>query len=383
MNVFFFLRPKIQKYFNRNLPMRMSAFFTCFIVCYLSISNLEMSLSVYMRISAFIVFYLAFFIVTSEPPKKFSFFHKNLFYFQILLLLILTYFDRNDIVAVLFLIVATQLPIRFDKLKSFIIIVFISAIYYLILINNGRENALFELQIYFSLQVFGYLSIYNFLREEDLKDKLSKINQELIATRALLKQSSEREERLRISRDLHDVIGHKLTSLSINIEVIFHNSSDDLKPILKLQLEQSKDILSDLRAFVKEERKKDVFDFQEAVLNIFDKLPGCTVEVISNLAIRNSDLKIQLLYCIQEGVSNAIRHSKAKNFILKIDSLEGSIVIRLENDMHESIKNVVKGSGLTGMLERLERFNGSIETLSLDGRFILKITVKNSFNSFS
>jgi len=363
--------------------MRFSAFFTCFIVCYLSISNLEMGFSVYMRIVAFVVFYLAFFIVTSEPPKTFSLSHKRLFYLQIILALVLTYFDSNDIVAVLFLIISTQLPVRFKKIQSFIIIIFISAIYYFILISNDRDNAFFELQIYFSLQIFGYLSIYNYLREEDLKNKFSSINQELISTRVLLKQSSEREERLRISRDLHDVIGHKLTSLSINTEVIFHKSPDDLKPILKLQLEQSKDILSDLRAFVKEERKKDVFDFEKAVLNIFDKLPGCTIEFILNVVIRNTDLKIQLLYCIQEGISNAIRHSKAKKFILKIDIVEEILLIKLENDVNENIKEVVKGSGLIGMQERLERFNGSIETLNLNGEFILKITVKKSFNSYS
>jgi signal transduction histidine kinase len=53
-----------------------------------------------------------------------------------------------------------------------------------------------------------------------------RLNSELRATRALLAESSRIAERMRIARDLHDLIGHHLTALSLNLEVASHLTNE-------------------------------------------------------------------------------------------------------------------------------------------------------------
>ena len=56
-------------------------------------------------------------------------------------------------------------------------------------------------------------------RERAAREELARANAELIATRALMVESSRASERLRISRDLHDTLGHHLTALSLQLDV--------------------------------------------------------------------------------------------------------------------------------------------------------------------
>lgn len=364
----------IKKHLQRNFPMRLSALFTCILVCYVSVSNVENNIEIWLKIMGFVIFFLAFITVTSKPANEFSNTFRVLFFIQITVSLVLSYFDTNDVVAVIFLIISTQLPARFSNLTSLLIIAFMSLSHYLMQLSANNQDALFNFQIYSSLQLFGYFAVDKFLKEEVLKNRLSRINEELIATRFFLKQSSEREERLRISRDLHDVVGHKLTALSMNLEVSYHKSTDFLKPALKNHIEQSKEILSDIRIFVQEERKKNNFNFETAINEIFEKLPNCDLEMKSIQLIQNHELKEQLLLCLQEGISNGIRHGKAKRFVLTMIRRKEKLILLLENKV-DNRQKVIKGSGLNGMTERLGKFQGEVEAINEDGIFRLEISV--------
>ena len=55
--------------------------------------------------------------------------------------------------------------------------------------------------------------------EREARDALARTNAELLATRELLAESARTSERVRISRDLHDALGHHLTALSIQLDV--------------------------------------------------------------------------------------------------------------------------------------------------------------------
>ena len=54
------------------------------------------------------------------------------------------------------------------------------------------------------------------------REEQRRLNAELRATRALLAESTRINERTRISRELHDLLGHHLTALSLNLEVASH-----------------------------------------------------------------------------------------------------------------------------------------------------------------
>src|SRR5207247_561697 len=59
-------------------------------------------------------------------------------------------------------------------------------------------------------------------REAKQREELARLYAELKSTQALLAESSRLAERTRIARDLHDVLGHHLTALSLSLEVASH-----------------------------------------------------------------------------------------------------------------------------------------------------------------
>src|SRR5215470_18132869 len=68
-------------------------------------------------------------------------------------------------------------------------------------------------------QVFTVLMSHATAREAIARNDLTKLNAELRATQQLLVDSSQVSERMRIARELHDLVGHHLTGLSLNLEV--------------------------------------------------------------------------------------------------------------------------------------------------------------------
>src|SRR5215831_14296923 len=66
-------------------------------------------------------------------------------------------------------------------------------------------------------------------REAAAHDDLLLLNVELSSTRQLLKESSRVEERLHIARELHDILGHHLAALSIQLEHAMHVASDPVR----------------------------------------------------------------------------------------------------------------------------------------------------------
>jgi signal transduction histidine kinase len=232
------------------------------------------------------------------------------------------------------------------------------------------------------LQVFGFSAIETVRREEKAKKELAAINQELLATRFMLKTSSKKQERLRISRDLHDVIGHQLTALSLNLEVAKHKVSQEFKPLLEENLQLAKTLLTDVRQVVKEMRDQEQFNLVSSLENLINQLPNCQLKVISSPDINSLQLKQQLMFCLQEGVSNALRHGKANLFTFTSEKTDNNLMIELSDNgsAKKTSSNSSFGSGLAGMKERLIDFTGEVELITNENGCTLKIHVEDCYD---
>jgi signal transduction histidine kinase len=76
-----------------------------------------------------------------------------------------------------------------------------------------------EVLLLVGFQLAAAAAIHIGRREREARMALTHVNGELLATRALLELSSRRNERIRIARELHDVLGHDLTALGLQLEV--------------------------------------------------------------------------------------------------------------------------------------------------------------------
>jgi len=101
------------------------------------------------------------------------------------------------------------------------------------------EIALTLFASWLGVQVFTVLMSQAVAREAIARNELAKLNTELRATQQLLVDSSKVAERMRIARELHDLLGHHLTALSLNLEVASHLTQDRAQEHIHRQRSQS------------------------------------------------------------------------------------------------------------------------------------------------
>jgi signal transduction histidine kinase len=76
------------------------------------------------------------------------------------------------------------------------------------------------------LNTFAVMSSHRFMKEQADKLTSQQLVRERKATQLLLSNTSKRDERLCVARDLHDSLGHNLTALSLQLEVAIHQKTD-------------------------------------------------------------------------------------------------------------------------------------------------------------
>src|SRR5882672_3108838 len=100
---------------------------------------------------------------------------------------------------------------------------------------------------YLGFQVLALFSCFLTAREATARLELARTNRELEATRELLANASRLAERERISRDLHDTLGHHLTALSLNLEAASHLAEGTALTQVDRAQQVTKLLLSDVR----------------------------------------------------------------------------------------------------------------------------------------
>ena len=132
-----------------------------------------------------------------------------------------------DLASVLFVILASQYAWLGSLRLAVGLIILQSTVAILIFTLSGDWSAvelIFNVGVYLGFQMFALFTSYTALSEARAREELAQVNAELRATQALLAESSRTNERMRIARELHDLLGHHLTALSLNLEVASHVS---------------------------------------------------------------------------------------------------------------------------------------------------------------
>jgi len=192
---------------------------------------------------------------------------------------------------------------------------------------------------------------------------------ELAATRELLDQSVRLHERSRIARDLHDLLGHNLAALSINLEIASHFADGEAATRIETAQSVTKLLLGDVRGAVDALRDDGGIDLPAALRKLADGIPRpqIHVDVPPDLAIGDPAAGEVVLRCAQEIVTNALRHAGADNVWIEVERRGESVAIRARDD-GAGASTVASGRGLTGMRERLEQRGGTLEVETAPGR---------------
>lgn len=200
--------------------------------------------------------------------------------------------------------------------------------------------------------------------------KLTRANAGLQQYANLAEEKSIINERLKMTREIHDTVGYTLTNLLMMLEAstdLVKTDPDKLEKLLFQALgiirTGHEDIRQALRVLRNTKMKKT--GSIEAVKNltdIFRESTGVEVRVEYGNLPRKLGNKIDhtIYRFLQEGMTNALTHGDAKNIDIQFWLNDSIIQIDMEDDGKGSL-DIEQGIGLKGMTERIAEMGGTLE----------------------
>jgi signal transduction histidine kinase len=230
-----------------------------------------------------------------------------------------------------------------------------------------REAIINNTFVCIAVNTFVILFACSMADEQKNRQRAERLTQEVEGLAANL-------ERTRIAREIHDVLGHSLTTLNIQLELaqrLYLRNPEQGITSLNVAKQLASGCLTDVQKSVNGWRQQD-FDLTEAVSQLVEQVQ------------HNSDMSIHLdidllsiplqtshqIYCIfQEGLTNIQKHANAKTVSLKGDKTSDTIFLELTDEgCGFNPQAAHQGFGLRGMEERVQIMGGSLSIDSAPGQ---------------
>ena len=276
---------------------------------------------------------------------------------------------KDHLQAILLVLVAAQLAaLRDRRLAIFMLALANGALFAWLYQSQPAPKAIQSGLAYTAFQLFAAFVARAAYAAQESRQAMLRTNRELLGARALVAEGARAQERLRLSRELHDVAGHKLTALKLQLSLETRTQAVSASGTLRQCLTLVDELLSDIRMVVSALRQEDTIDLRTALLALNPAVASVSVKfnvepgaVVSDIAKAEA-----LLRCAQEGLTNALRHGAATEILVTLSRNEGELVLSVEDNGAGFPSHAPPmGNGLRGLRERLEEFQGAV---SLDRR---------------
>jgi signal transduction histidine kinase len=284
----------------------------------------------------------------------------------------ISYYSASGLGSILLMVAACVLPwllslpvgVAWLVLSEFLVVPV-----YVRWLDMSWVEALMQSLLYAGFSGFVFVTSLVARQQAQAREEQRRLNAELRATRALLAESARINERTRISRELHDLLGHHLTALSLNLEVAGHLVDGKAQEHVNQAHTLAKLLLSDVREAVSQLRDDDAIDMAATLLPLADHVAGLRIEMRMPEPFRLDDPERAhvLLRCTQEIITNAVRHAQAQ--ALQLTYAQDGPVVRLQaRDDGRGAEAPAAGNGLRGMRERVAAYGGRVDIDTAPGR---------------
>ena len=197
---------------------------------------------------------------------------------------------------------------------------------------------------------------------------------------AKLRQSHEEIERLakvaereRIARDLHDLLGHTLSTITLKAELASklatrdaERAADEMREVERISRQAMKEVRTAVTGYKSRSLAEEILQVRGAL-----DAAGVALELGQNLtgdpetepALQGLDPTTEgvLSMALREAVTNVIRHSRAERCVVRLRQDRGELHLEVSDDGVGA--RAPEGSGLAGMRERLAGLGGELERL--------------------
>ncbi|MFJ9693076.1 sensor histidine kinase [Kitasatospora sp. NPDC101183] len=189
---------------------------------------------------------------------------------------------------------------------------------------------------------------------------------ELDAAREAQARLAVAEERLRFSRDLHDVMGRNLTTIALKSELAVQlarrgrpEAAEQMAEVQRIAQESQREVRDVIRGYRTADLHAEAYGAR-AVLRSADV--ACEIDLGEDADRLPPPVQSVLGWVIREATTNVLRHSEAANCLIRLRQEGGRAVLELSNDGVPAvpIPSQGGGTGLPGLRERLAAHDGEL-----------------------
>jgi two-component system sensor histidine kinase DesK len=210
---------------------------------------------------------------------------------------------------------------------------------------------------------------------------MARVTWELDAARETQARLAVAEERLRFSRDLHDVLGRNLTTMALKSELAVQlarrgrpEAADQMVEVQRIAQESQREVREVVRGYRTADLAAEVTGARSVL-----RAAGiaCRVDLGPDPATLPPLAQSVLGWVVREAATNVLRHSEAEQVSVRLWTHDGLAVLELENDGVRSAGAGAadSGSGLAGLRERLAAHSGELTVRPAPPRFTLRATL--------
>jgi two-component system, NarL family, sensor histidine kinase DesK len=190
---------------------------------------------------------------------------------------------------------------------------------------------------------------------------VSRRNARLRLAQEEVERLAKLDERERIARDMHDLLGHSLAVITLKSQLAERvvgsdpeRAASELREIERISRETTNEVRRAVRGY---RAQKLGTELAKARLALETAGVGLTVE--AGPFVLGSEQESAVALALREAVTNVVRHARAQSCTVRIDAGRQGFVLEVEDD-GRGVRRA-EGSGLTGMRERIATLGGTVE----------------------
>jgi two-component system sensor histidine kinase DesK len=224
------------------------------------------------------------------------------------------------------------------------------------------------------------LGLLNINRTEILKK-----NKALKQSQQETKHLAKIAERERISRDLHDLLGHSLSVITLKSELAGKMidkglPSEKIKIEIKAVEELSRKTLAQVRDAVK---GYNIATIKGELLQVRVATEAAKIELIENIELESlpTGIESELALIIREAITNVIRHAETEKVWIVLKQVATHLTLTISDQ--GQITAIKEQSGMQNMRTRINKMGGEMNVASVPNtqlKFTLPITAKSQNN---
>jgi two-component system sensor histidine kinase DesK len=238
--------------------------------------------------------------------------------------------------------------------------------------DHGTVAQIVQIIFYWLLNlILGGAALYGAVRTV-------RVVEELYAARTDLAEVAIGRERVRVSRDLHDLLGQSLSAVSLKGDLAIKLLPHDTKGAraeLESLTELARTALRDVRAVARDEHAVSLRGEIEAAGALLSAA-GIEARIdvdLPDLPELARPVQDVLAWAVREGTTNLLRHSEANTASITVARRGGVVRMEIVNDGVREPSGT--GTGIAGVVERARAVSGSASASADDGRFRLTVAV--------